>query len=121
VTLRDLHVAGAWLVIAANAMVGSWALAAHWVESLRTRWLWRATVVAEVGLFVQVGLGVAALKIDDLQPQKFHEFYGFVALFTVGLISSYRAQLRDRLYLLYGLGGLFLMGLAIRAFYLSGR
>jgi hypothetical protein len=121
VSLRDLHVAGAWVVIVANALVGAWALAAHRVEGLRTPWLWRATVAAEVAIFVQVGLGVAALEVDDLQPQRFHEFYGFVALFTVGLIYSYRAQLRDRLYLLYGLGGLFLMGLAIRAFYLSGR
>jgi hypothetical protein len=42
-------------------------------------------------------------------------FYGFVAIIAVGIIYSYRAQLRDRLYLLYGLGGLFVMGLGIRA------
>jgi len=34
---------------------------------------------------------------------------------SVGLIYSYRDRLRHRLYLLYGLGGLFLMGLGIRA------
>jgi hypothetical protein len=47
-------------------------------------------------------------------------FYGFVAIFTVAIIYSYRQQMQHRLYLLYGLGGLFLMGLGIRAL-LVGR
>ena len=42
-------------------------------------------------------------------------FYGFVAIIAVGIIYSYRMQMRHRLYLLYGLGGLFVMGLGIRA------
>ena len=42
-------------------------------------------------------------------------FYGFVALISVGLIYSYRQQMKDRQYLLYGLGCLFIMGLGIRA------
>ena len=33
----------------------------------------------------------------------------------MAIIYSYRPQLRHRLYLLYGLGSLFLMGLGIRA------
>ena len=47
-------------------------------------------------------------------------FYGFVAIIAVGIIYCYRSQMRHRLYLLYGLGGLFLMGLGIRAM-LSAR
>ncbi len=42
-------------------------------------------------------------------------FYGFVAIISVGLIYSYRAQMEKYRYLLYGGGGLFLMGLGIRA------
>ena len=38
-----------------------------------------------------------------------------MALASVGIIYSYRHQLAGRRYLLYGLGGLFLMGLGIRA------
>jgi hypothetical protein len=64
---------------------------------------------------VQVILGVAAMQVDDLEPAKFHMFYGFIAIITVALIYSYREQMKHRLYLLYGLGGLFLMGLGIRA------
>ena len=36
-------------------------------------------------------------------------------ILAVGIIYSYRAQLAPHRYLLYGLGGLFLMGLGIRA------
>jgi hypothetical protein len=34
---------------------------------------------------------------------------------AVAIIYSYRSQLKGKLYLLYGFGGLFLMGLGIRA------
>ena len=42
-----------------------------------------------------------------------------MALISVGLIYSYRAQVKEYQYLLYGVGGLFLMGLALRAIYLA--
>jgi hypothetical protein len=92
-----------------------WALAAHWVSALRTRALWWFTVVVQVAIFVQVALGVAMVTGENIDPPQFHMFYGFVALVAVGLIYSYRASMTDKRYLLYGLGGLFLMGLAIRA------
>jgi hypothetical protein len=92
-----------------------WALAAHWIEPLRTRALWWYTTVVEVAIFVQVALGVAMLSKEKIDPPQFHMFYGFVAIIAVAIIYSYRAQLRSRRYLLYGGGGLFLMGLGIRA------
>ena len=116
--LRELHDNFAWFVVLSNAAVGAWALAAHWVEGLRRPALWWCTVVAQVSLFVEAGLGVGIITNEDIDqadlPQ-LHVFYGFVALATVGIIYSYRQQLAERRYLLYGLGGLFLMGLAIRA------
>ncbi len=97
-------------------------MAAHRVESLRTRALWWFTVAAEVAIFVQVALGVAMVSKEKIDPPQFHMFYGFVALITVALIYAYRAQMLARRYLLYGFGGLFLMGLAIRALLVgSGR
>ena len=118
-TLRHLHADFAWVVVGANAAVGAWALAAHWQERLRSRLLWRATVVAEVAIVLEVVLGVALVAIDDYEVAQFHAFYGFVALATIGIIYSYRHQLREHLYVLYGLGGLFLMGLALRAISIS--
>lgn len=102
-------------MIVANAVVGGWALAAHWHERLRVRALWWCTIAAEVAIFVQVVLGVAVMNVDGVKAPGFHLLYGFTAFLTVGIIYSYRAQLASRLYLLYGLGGLFLMGLGVRA------
>ena len=64
---------------------------------------------------MQVALGVVLLSKEKIDPPQFHMFYGFVAIIAVAIIYSYRAQLRSRRYLLYGFGGLFLMGLGIRA------
>lgn len=118
--LLDIHEAWAWVVIVGNGMAGLWALGAHRLPSLRTRALWWFTVVAEVAVFVQVGLGVGLVAGQDMQVQQFHMFYGFVALVAIGIVYSYRQQLRRHLYLLYGGGGLFVMGLGIRAL-LVGR
>jgi hypothetical protein len=71
-------------------------------------------------VFVQVALGVGLVAGQDIKAPQFHMFYGFVAIIAVGIIYSYRQQLRHRIYLLYGLGGLFVMGLGIRAL-LVGR
>lgn len=102
-----------------NAIAGSWALGAHWLPRLRTRWLWWLTLVAEVAIFVQAALGVAMIAGQQRQAGEFHTFYGFVAIITVGIIYSYRSQLDRYRYLLYGLGGLFLMGLGIRSLLLE--
>lgn len=117
--LLDLHVVGAWVVIVGNAVAGSWALAAHWIPRLRTRALWWLTLVVEAAIFLQVGFGVAMITADGRDAGEFHMFYGFVAIITVGILYSYRAQLERHRYLLYGLGGLFLMGLGIRALLLD--
>lgn len=68
-----------------------------------------------MSIFVTVVLGVAHRNADDVTPANLHELYGFSAIFAVAILYAYRQQLRDRLYLLYGLGGLFIMGLGIRA------
>ena len=113
--LHDAHAVAAWVVIVANALVGGWALGAHWLPALRRRELWWCTLVAELTIVAEVVLGVLLVTAEDREAPQFHMFYGFVALASVGIIYSYRQQLRPHLYLLYGFGGLFLAGLAIRA------
>lgn len=117
--LRDIHVVVAWVVIVANALAGAWALGAHWQPALRRRGLWWFTTAAELTIVVQVVLGVLLVTQQDREVPQFHAFYGFVALASVGIIYSYRQQVRQHLYLLYGLGGLFLMGLALRAVFIG--
>jgi hypothetical protein len=96
-------------------MAGAWALAALRLESLRTRALWWFTAIVEFAVFVQVGLGVGLVAGEHHTVKQFHMFYGFVAIIAVTIIYSYRQQMRHRLYQLYGFGGLFVMGLGIRA------
>ena len=114
-TLNDLHTNWAWVVIIANGLAGIWALTAHKLVALRTRALWWYTGVAEATMFVQVILGVIMVNRDKAVFPAFHAFYGFVAIIAIAIIYSYRAQLKSRVYLLYGFGGLFIMGLGIRA------
>ncbi len=114
-SVLPLHKAWAWVTIIGNAMAGLWALAAHRVESLRTRALWWFTVAVEVAVFIQVILGVILYTNEEIKPPQFHMFYGFVGIIAVGFLYAYRYQLRHKLYLLYGFGGLFIMGLGIRA------
>jgi hypothetical protein len=113
--LRDLHQSWAWVLIIANGLAGLWSLGAHKVEALRTRALWWFTLVAELTIFVQVIFGVILVNKYKLEFPAFHAFYGFVGIMAVAIIYSYRNQMKHRLYLLYGFGGLFLMGLGIRA------
>ena len=114
-TLNDLHTNWAWVVIIGNALAGIWALSANKLVSLRTRALWWYTGVAQFTVFIQVIFGVIMVNRDKAVFPAFHAFYGFVAIIAIAIIYSYRAQLKSRVYLLYGFGGLFIMGLGIRA------
>ena len=113
--LLDLHQQWAWFVIIANGLAGLWALGAHRFPPLRSRALWWYTLLAQLTMFVQVGLGVALVNREKLEFPQFHAFYGFVGIMAVAIIFSYRNQMKHRLYVLYGFGGLFVMGLGIRA------
>ena len=119
VTFLGIHGWWAWVMIVTNLIAGGWALAAHWKPSLRRRELWWATSVAQVSVAVQAILGVLVLQVDGREVEQLHIVYGFVALASVGILYSYRQQIPDWQYLLYGGGGLFLMGLGIRGIILT--
>jgi hypothetical protein len=120
-TVLQIHKAWAWVVIIGNGMAGVWALGANWKPALRMRALWWFTIAVEFSVFVQVILGVWMVNKQKIEPPQFHLFYGFVAIFAVGIIYAYRMQMMHRLYLLYGFGGLFIMGLGIRAILVGQR
>ena len=120
-TLAGAHTAWAWVVIVGNGLAGVWALGAHRTPALRTPALWWFTAGVQLSAFVEVVLGVVMVAGRDVPDLQFHMFYGFVILAAVGIIYSYRQQLRHRLYLLYGFGGLFIAGLAIRALQVGPR
>ena len=115
--LFDIHRAWGYSAITANFLAGLYTLGAWRWKSWRTRWLWWPTIIAEAMMMIQVFLGVLLVSVQHYSPPRFHMFYGFVAFITVGLLYSYRYVFRARsqLELFYGLGGLFLMGVGIRA------
>ena len=109
-------------MIIGNGLAGAWALGAHYQPALRTRALWWFTVFVEFAIFVQVALGVGLVSGQHIEAPRFHMFYGFVAIIAVGIIYSYRQQIRRQwIYLLYGGAGLFIMGLGIRALLVGSR
>jgi hypothetical protein len=117
--ILDLHDLWSWVVVIGNGLAGAWCLGAHWVPALRVKALWVAVVIVQVTIFVQVALGVYMVAAQGIEAPAMHMFYGFISLVTVGILYAYRSQLRAQTYLLYGFGGLFLMGLGIRAMFLA--
>ena len=114
-TVLQFHTEWAWMMIIGNGLAGLWCLGAHWIPALRVKAMWWFVVFVQLTIFVQVILGVYLVAGEGIEAPQFHMFYGFVAIITVALLYSYRNQIRAWQYLLYGLGGLFLMGLGIRA------
>ncbi len=115
--LFDIHRAWGYAAIVANFLAGVHLLCAWKWPGLRKKWLWWPTIIAEAMMLIQVLLGVLLVTAQDFKPPRFHMFYGFVSFITIGLLYSYRYvwQARGWMELAYGLGGLFIMGLGIRA------
>jgi hypothetical protein len=119
-TLFHFHQIWGYVAIVLNAVAGLIALSAWRWKSLRGKWIWIATIIAEGALMVQVLVGSILVASKDYVAPRFHMFYGFVAFLTVGIAYQYRRQMRGRRELVYGLVGLFLMGLGIRAVLQAG-
>jgi hypothetical protein len=119
-TLQDLHVQLGWFLIVSNALVGGWALAAQYVPGLRRAAMWWAIGVAQTSVFAAAIVGVLLVSRYELELDDFHALYGFTTILAVGILYSYRTSpfIKDKQYLLYGCGSLFIMGLGIRAVFL---
>lgn len=117
----DLHRYVAWFLIGSNAAAGCWALAAQYVPALRHRTLWWLTAVAQSSTIVVAVIGALIVNQDGVELDSFHALYGFSTIFAVAMLYSYRNSpfIADKVHLLYGLGGLFIMGLGIRALFLD--
>jgi len=113
--LFDFHKVWGYVAISANAIAGVIALIAWRTRKARGRWVWIVTIVAEAMMMLQVLVGTILVASKDYSAPRFHMFYGFLAFITVGLAYQYRTQMRGRAEMFYGLVGLFLMGLGIRA------
>jgi hypothetical protein len=104
-----------FVAVVANGIAGIVALVAWRVQRWRGRWVWAATIVAECLFMFDVIVGTVLFVAYDIDVPRIHMFYGFLVFLTVGLAFQYRDAMHGRTELLYGLVGLFLMGLGIRA------
>jgi hypothetical protein len=104
-----------FVAVVLNGIAGVIALIAWRVQRWRGRWVWILTIVAESLFMLDVIAGTVLVAAYKFKPSGVHMFYGFLVFLTVGLAFQYRDAMRGRTELLYGLVGLFLMGLGIRA------
>jgi hypothetical protein len=118
--VNGLHIGLGWFLILSNGFVGAWALGAQYVESVRSKSMWWAIGTAHVSTFAVAIVGVLLVNQEGIELDDFHALYGFTTIVAVGILYSYRTSpfIKDKQYLLYGLGSLFIMGLGIRALYL---
>ncbi|MGB0112796.1 MAG: hypothetical protein WBP59_06215 [Ilumatobacteraceae bacterium] len=120
-SLGDIHDVLAWFLVLSNAAVGVWALAAHRWLALRIPLIWCAIGLADLSAFAVAIVGALMVNRYDIELDQFHALYGFSTIVAIGILYSYRGSpfVKDKVYLLYGLGSLFIMGLGIRAMYLG--
>lgn len=120
-SLAEFHRALAWFLVLSNAFVGAWAVTAQWLERFRRRVLWWAVGLAESSAFAIAIVGALMVNRYEIELDSFHALYGFSTIIAIAILYSYRGSpfVKDKLYLLYGLGSLFIMGLGIRAMYLG--
>ena len=104
-----------YVAIVANAIAGIIGVIAWKKPRFRGRYVWVATIFAEGAIMLQVLVGVIMVSSKKYEAPRFHMFYGFVAFITVGLAYSYRYAMKGKMEMWYGLVGLFLMGVGIRA------
>ncbi|MDH3425999.1 MAG: hypothetical protein OEM22_04930 [Acidimicrobiia bacterium] len=113
-TVLTLHQNWFWVATVSTGGVGLWGLALASLKRTPGRVFAVGRALAIGAMLVQVGLGLT-LYAQDLRPDSFHIFYGFVIVFTFSFAYIYRPQLAKRPALSYGLLLLFVMGLGLRA------
>ena len=119
--LHDVHEVTGWVLIVTNAVVGIWCLAAYRWPAVRGRAVWGGVIVAQATAFTQAVIGAVLSRRDGVELDDMHALYGFSAIIAVAIMYSYRTSpfMKGKELVLYGFGGLFIMGLGLRNLYLG--
>lgn len=119
--LHDVHVVTGWVLIVTNALAGAWCLGAYRWAALRGRAVWIGVIVAQLTTVVQAVVGAVLSRRDDVVLDDMHALYGFSAIIAVAIMYSYRTSpfMKGKELVLYGFGGLFVMGLGLRNLFLG--
>jgi uncharacterized membrane protein len=119
--MGDWHSTWGWIAIGINGVVGLWGLLLAVLRRSPGTAFYLGVGVAVVSMLAQVGMGLWAFAVDQVQPGNQHVFYGVVVSFTFAFAYIYRAQLAKRPALSWGLLLLFVMGLGIRGITTFGQ
>lgn len=109
------------MAVALCGATGLWGVGLAIGRRTPGRVFYAAMAVSIGAVLLQVALGLTAMNIEGTDPGNQHVFYGVVVSFTLAFAYIYRAQLRRRPALYYGLLMLFVMGLGIRGIMTFGQ
>lgn len=119
--LGDLHSRFGWVAVSLSGLAGFFGIALWVIKRAPGRAFFTAAWLAITAVLAQVSLGLLAMNLEASNPGNQHVFYGVVISFTLAFAYIYRAQLRKRPALYYGLLMLFVMGLGIRGIMTFGK
>ena len=111
--MSTFHEVWGQIAIWVSGIVGVWGIVISRRENVSRAFFW-AVGVAVIALLVQVVSGVSLMSTEEIDPGDQHVFYGTLIAVTFAFAYIYRAQMRKRPALYYGLLLLFTMGLGIR-------
>jgi hypothetical protein len=104
-----------WVAVVSTGLVGLWGLGLAVARRQPDRVFGVATGVALVAMLAQVASGLVLYARGMRPGDGFHLFYGVVIVVALAIAYVYRAPMRRRPALSYGLLLLFVMGLGLRA------
>jgi hypothetical protein len=113
--LSQIHHATANSLVLYFAAVGVWGVVAWLRKSGLTPALRGALIIGGVLGVIQALLGLALIVFVGAAPEPLHYLYGVTVILTLPLVGAYIADKPYSRPLAYGLGSLFIAGLAIRA------
>ena len=118
--LTQIHATTARSLVLYFAVVGIWGLWLWFRKSGFTSAYRGALVIGGVLAVVQALLGLALIVFVRPATEPLHYLYGVTVILTLPLVAAYISDKSYSRALAYGLGSLFVAGLAIRAITTGG-
>ncbi len=111
--MRAFHSQFAYIVVAANLVVGVWGIVMWRRKKASTRQFWIALGAAWGSIFIQGLMGLTLF--NDYRPPFKHHFYGFLFAIITLAVFPLRAENDRRRLLVFSLATLFIGIVAVRA------
>ena len=111
--MRTLHANFAWVVVAANLVVGVCGLVCYRRKVSPGRRFWILLGIAWATVFVQGAMGLALFQ--TYKPPFKHHFYGFLFVVVMLLVWPLRGEKQRTMQLVFSAATLFIGIVAVRA------